>query len=111
VFGPSRVATPPGYFGIAGVMDLEASPSGGYLLLFQAANGDPQRRTLFAQELDARGVPQGTPVAVTGDGELGVAGAVASLPDGRWIVITREQSSDDATACSERVIRTIFASD
>jgi hypothetical protein len=111
VFGPTRLSPPPGYGAIAGVVDLEASPSGGYLLLFQGANGAPQRRTLFAQELDARGVPQGAPVAVTGDGEFGVAGAVASLPDGRWIVVTREQSSDDATACSERLVRTILAGD
>ena len=111
VFGPTRLVTPSGHAAIGGVVDLEASPSGGYLLLFLGVNGDPQRRTLFAQELDARGVPQGAPVAVTGDGELAAAGAVASLPDGRWIVVTRARSSEDPTACSERLVGTILEED
>lgn len=111
VFGPTRISPPPGHAAIAGVMDLEASPSGGYLLLFQGASGTPRRLTLFAQELDARGVPQGAPVAVTGEDEFGVTGAIASLPDGRWLVVTRRRSSEDATACTERLVRTILASD
>jgi hypothetical protein len=111
VFGPTRVPLPPGYAGTAGVIDLKVSPSGSYLLLFRGGNGDPQRLTLFAQELDGRGVPQGAPVAVTGDGELAAAGAADSLPDGRWIVVTRAQSSEDPTACTERLVGTVLASD
>ncbi|HYN20758.1 MAG TPA: hypothetical protein VE078_07360 [Thermoanaerobaculia bacterium] len=100
VFGPTPIGA---------VVDLEASPSGGYLLLFRAASGDPSHPTLFAQELDARGVPQGTPLAISGEeGSAGVEGAIASLPNGRWIVITRAQQGDPG-ACSERVVGTILA--
>jgi hypothetical protein len=99
VFGPTPVA------GI--VVDLEASPSGGYLLLFRTF--DSPHFTLFAQELNARGVPQGAPLAITGE-EGRVDGAAASLPNGRWIVIAREQNGDpgDAEACSERVVGTVL---
>jgi hypothetical protein len=93
VAGPTALIAP-----IGNVVDLEASPTGGYLLLFRGPGP-----AIFAQELDARGVPQGTPLALTGEAESGVAGAAASLPDGRLIVVTRAQESDE-TSCSERVI-------
>lgn len=104
VFGPHRISGP---LAVAGVVDLAASPTGGYLLLFQGASGDPQRLTLFAQELDAQGLPQGEPLALTGEDELGVAGAVASLPNGRWIVVTRAQQGD-SSSCSERLVGTVL---
>lgn len=110
VFGPTRIPTPAGLFGIANVVDLETSPDGGYLLLFQAAAGNPQRLVLFAQELDAEGELVGTAVQVTGNDEFGVNGAVASLPDGRWIVVTRAQHTE-AEVCTERLIGTVLSSD
>jgi hypothetical protein len=112
VFGPARISPPTGFISVNGLLDLEASPAGGYLLLFQGFRSDVQRSFLFAQELDARGVPQGTPLEISGgEGFTVNAAAAASLPDGRWIVITREQSSADATACSERLVRIILADD
>jgi hypothetical protein len=112
VFGPTRLAVPPGLAAVSGVVDMAASSAGGgYLLLFQGSSGDPQRLVLFAQELDARGVPQGAPLAITGASEFGVNGAVASLPGGRWLVVTRAQSGDTGTpgACHERMVGTILA--
>lgn len=107
VFGPTRIPTPASVTGVSGVVDLEPSPAGGYLLLFQGAAGDPQRLVLFAQELDAQGVPQGTAVQLTENDELGVHGAVAGLPDGRWIVVTRAQHTE-AEVCTERVVGTVL---
>lgn len=110
VFGPTRIPTPAGLAGISGVVDLKPSPDGGYLLLFQAAAGSPQRLALFAQELDAEGDLVGSAVQVTGGDEFGVNGAVASLPDGRWIVVTRAQQTV-AEVCTERLIGTVLSSD
>ena len=108
-----RVSSPTRYpFPGAVMVDLEASPLGGYLLLFSSRVSaiSPNRPVLFAQELDARGVPQGEPLAITGGGESGVAGAVTNLPGGRWIVVARVQRGADAE-CSERLIGTILASE
>jgi hypothetical protein len=91
VMAPIRLKAP---LNIASVVDLEASPAGGYLLLFQGVSSTPLRSTLFAQQLNERGVPQGTPLAVTGPDELARDGAVASLPNGRWLVIARAQNGD-----------------
>jgi hypothetical protein len=103
----NRIPTPAGFAGIAGVVDMETSSTGsGYLLLFQAAGSD--RFMLFAQALNAQGVPQGAPVAVTEDGERGLSGAVASLPDGRWLVVTRSQSGT-SEACTEQLVGTVLA--
>ena len=110
VFGPTRIPIPSSVAGIAGVVDLEASPDGGYLLLFLGASGNPQRLALFAQELDEQGVPQGEAVQITGDDEFGVNGAVDPLPDGRWIVVTRAQHTE-AEVCTERLIGTVLSSD
>lgn len=108
VFGPAHIPAPAGLFGVAGVVDLEASPAGGgYLLLFQGASSE--RLTLFAQALDAQGVPQGAPLAVTEEDERGVYGAIAPLPDGRWLVVTRAQSSDNPEICTERLLGTVLA--
>lgn len=104
VFGPTRISSP---LPVAAVIDLAASPAGGYLLLFQGADLDPERRTLFAQELDARGVPQGEPLAITGADHLGVDGAAASLPGNRWLVVTRSQSFD-FEACTDNLLGTIL---
>ncbi len=106
VFGPTRISSP--LSGGSVLADLAASPAGGYLLLFQGNSGDPQRHTLFAQEFDAHGLPLGTPLAVTGEDEIGVAGAVASLPGGRWVVVTKV-TSGFAEACRERLVVTILA--
>lgn len=107
VSGVNRIPTPAGFAGIAGVVDLEPSPAGdGYLLLFQAAGSD--RFRLFAQALDTQGVPQGVPVALTKDGERGLTGAIASLPDGRWLVVTRAQGGT-SEACTEQLVGTILA--
>ena len=115
VFGPTRISPPPGFISVNGLVDLEASPAGGYLLLFQAYRSDLQRTFLFAQELDAGGVPQDAPLEISGeDGFIANAAAAASLPDGRWIVITRDQTPTgvgDPPACSERLVRTVLASD
>jgi hypothetical protein len=108
-----RVSSPTLYpFPGAVLVDLEASPAGGYLLLFfsRLSSISPDRPVLFAQELDAQGVPQGAPLAITGEGEAGVNGAVTTLPDGRWIVVARVQSGDDTT-CSERLTGTVLSSD
>lgn len=110
VFGPYRVTGP---LNVAGMVDMAASPTGsGYLLLYQGASGNPLRLTLFAQELDARGVPQSQPVAITEADELGVNGAVASLPDGRWLVVTRAQQErpGDPPLCNERLMGTVLSS-
>lgn len=110
VFGPTRIPTPAGLAGISGVVDLEASPDGGYLLLFQAAAGSPQRQVLFAQELDAEGDLVGTAVQITGDDEFGVNGAVAPLPGGRWVAVTRATHTE-AEVCTERLVGTVLSGD
>ena len=105
VFGPTRISVPAPLLA-SDVIDQAASPAGGYLLLFQGSS-----HVLFAQELDAQGVPQGAPLAVTGESEFGVGGAIASLPDGRWLVVTRVQSGPPGLPdCRERLIGTILAS-
>lgn len=115
VFGPTRISVPPGFISINGLIDLEASLAGGYLLLFQGYRSDLQRSFFFAQELDTRGVPQGAPLEISGgDGSIIANAAAASLPNGRWIVVTRVQedhSTPDVIDCSERLVRTILASD
>jgi hypothetical protein len=105
VFGPTRVSAS---LALSGIIDLAASPAGRYLLLFRGAGNNPERHTLFAQELDAQGVPQGAPLAIAEGHPLGLAGAVASLPNGRWIVVTRAQSGT-GDACRERLVGTILA--
>ncbi|MES1241683.1 MAG: hypothetical protein ABUT39_08685 [Acidobacteriota bacterium] len=106
ILGVNRIPTPAGFAGVSGVVDLEPSPTGsGYLLLFQAAGSD--RFKLFAQALDAQGVPQGVPVALTEDGERGLTGAIASLPDGRWLVVIRSQSGL-SDACTESLVGTVL---
>lgn len=94
VFGPTLISGPSP---VSDLFDLAASPDGGYLLLFTSGGA------LFAQELDAQGVQQGTPLAIPTEDEFNpVNGAVASLPNGRWVVVTRtqRQGSED---CSERL--------
>jgi hypothetical protein len=108
VFGPTRISSPPGLLGLV-VADLAASPAGGYLLLAQAASGDPLRHRLFAYELDVRGVPKGEPLEIAAGNLFGVEGAVASLPDGRWIVVTRAQRGEELE-CTERLVGTILTS-
>lgn len=107
VFGPTRIPVPSSADFISGVIDLAASPDGRYVLLFQGAAGSLQ--LLFAQELDARGVPQGEAVQLTGDAEYGAQGAVASLPNGRWIVVTRAQHAE-GEVCTERLVGTVLSS-
>ena len=112
VFGPTLIPIPAGASNIPVLIDLAASPAGGYLLLFESDAGDPAHITLFAQELDAKGVPQGKPVVVaeqTGGGGSGIAAAAASLPNGRWIVAARLQTGDPLI-CSERLVGTILGS-
>lgn len=110
--GPTLIPIPPGAIGIPGLIDLAASPAGGYLLLFHSDAGDPARSTLFAQELDAKGVPRGAALAVAeqtgGLSSSGVNAAAASLPNGRWIVVVREQTGDP-TACTERLVGIVLA--
>jgi hypothetical protein len=111
VFGPTLIPVPSGATGIPLLVDLAASPAGGYLLLFQIGVGDPSRNTLFAQELDAKGVPRGAAVAVAEQtGGIGGAAtaAAASLPNSRWLVVARLQSGD-STACSERLVGIVLA--
>jgi hypothetical protein len=113
VFGPTLIPAPPGATGIPSLVDLAASPAGGYLLLFHHGVGDPSRDTLFAQELDAQGIPRGAAVAVAdqnggGPSSSGIAAAAASLPNGRWIVVARQQTGDP-TACSERLVGIVLA--
>jgi hypothetical protein len=111
VFGPTRLPVPASAT-FATAVDLAVSPAGGYLLLFQGPKtGDTERALLFAQELDARGVPQGSPVRITeaDNHSLGLAAAVASLPGGRWAVATQEQNGDGPD-CAERVVVTILKS-
>jgi hypothetical protein len=114
VFGPTLIPTPAGASTAPSLIDLAASPAGGYLLLFVSDTGDPAHHTLFAQQLDAKGVPQGTPVAVfeqTGSGPSsdGIAAAAASLPNGRWIVVARLQTGDPLI-CSERLVGAVLES-
>lgn len=99
-----RIPTPTGFFGIGDVIDLEASSTGsGYLLLFRGSSSE--RQALFAQVLNAQGAPQGAPLNVA---ENGVAGAIASLPDGRWLVVTRAQTGSPE-ACVEQLVGTVLA--
>jgi hypothetical protein len=94
IFGPTRLTT-------GRPVDLAAS-SNGYLLL-SLADG-----RLFAQELDLKGVPRGAAVAVSGEAEEAREGAAASLPDGRWIVVSRTMHGE-GEACREQVLGTVFA--
>jgi len=115
VFGPTLIPTPPGGISYSRLIDLAASPAGGYLLLFVSGAGNPAHLTLFAQELDAKGVPQGTAVAVAAEpNELGgasdIVAAAASLPNGRWIVVARVQNRNDPNACSESLVGTVLKS-
>jgi hypothetical protein len=112
VFGPTLIPIPAGASNIPVLIDLAASPAGGYLLLFESDAGDPAHITLFAQELDAKGVPQGKPVVVaeqTGGAGSGIAAAAASLPNGRWIVAARVQTGDPLI-CSERLVGMVLKS-
>jgi hypothetical protein len=113
VFGPTLIPAPPGVAGLPVLVDLAASPAGGYLVLFQGGTGDPSRSTLFAQELDAKGVPRGAAVVVADQNGGGLSGsgivaAAASLPNGRWIIVARQQTGDP-TSCSERLVRIVLA--
>jgi hypothetical protein len=116
VFGPTLIPTPPGATVTPNLVDLAASPAGGYLLLFQSSAGNPSRDTLFAQELDAKGAPRGAAVTIAASGPAGefsssdIAADAASLPDGRWIVVMW-QKTDAPTACSERLVGTVLAGD
>jgi hypothetical protein len=105
IFGPTRITAPTG---IGGVIDLAAAPDGGYLLLFQGVSSPPQHFVLFVQELDEHGVPQGPPQPITEPDENGLDGAITSLPDSRWLVITRANSGDP-DHCVERLVGTILA--
>lgn len=113
VFGPTLLPIPAGGSTIPALIDLAASPAGGYLLLFESTFGDPAHLILFAQELDAKGVPQGAAVEIAEQGSdvssSGIAAAAASLPNGRWIVVARVQSGDPTT-CSERLVGTVLKS-
>lgn len=98
-----RIPTPAGFFGIGDVIDLEASSTGsGYLLLFRGSSSE--RQVVFAQVLNAQGAPQGAPFKVAEDG---INGAIASLPDGRWLVVTRAQTGTP-DACTEQLIGTVL---
>ncbi len=113
VFGPTLLPIPAGGNTIPALIDLEASPAGGYLLLFESTFGDPAHFTLFAQELDAKGVPQGAAVEIAEQGSdvssSGIGAAAASLPNGRWIVVARVQSGDPST-CTESLVGTVLES-
>jgi hypothetical protein len=114
VFGPTLIPVPSGGVTTSRLIDLAASPAGSYLLLFVSGVGNPAHLTLFAQELDAKGVPQGAPAAVAAEpNELGassdIVAAAASLPNGRWIVVARVQNRD-STACSESLVGTVLKS-
>jgi len=112
VFGPARISPPAGFTSVNALIDLEASPSGGYLLLFQGFRSDLQRDVFFAQELDARGVPQGAPLEISEGDRLTVPNAAAaSLPNGRWIVVMRAQQGDNEEACTERLMGIVLASE
>jgi hypothetical protein len=92
VFGPTRVA---GSLGFGRLIELAVSPDGSYLALFEADG------VLFAQQLDARGVPVDAPLEIPeADGFDIKAAAATALPNGRWIVVTRHQRD---TECAERV--------
>jgi hypothetical protein len=107
VFGPRFINNLP----VSNVVDMAASPNGGYLLLYLSFSGEPPRQTLFVQEHDARGVPVGERLAVTGGDYIGVDGAVTSLPDGRWLVVTRakKEQPGDPPVCSERLVGTVLS--
>lgn len=106
VFGPTLVPGIDGAVGAPNVVDLAASPDGGYVLLFQAFT--PSHSGFYVQELDDQGVPLGTPLAITGQEQFSVnAAALANLQDGRWIVVAREQQSDEL-GCSERLFGTVL---
>jgi hypothetical protein len=95
---------PAGFAAAAVLLDLEASSTGsGYLLVFRASTSD--RQTVFAQALDDQGAPQGTPLLLA---ENGVSAAIASLPDGRWLVVTRAQTGTP-DACTEQLVGTVLA--
>jgi hypothetical protein len=117
VFGPTLIPNPPGATGLPGLIDLAASPAGGYLLLFESSAGNPSRDTLFAQELDAKGAPRGAAVALGASGQAGefsssgIAADAASLPNGRWIVFTWQKTADPAPSCRERLVGTVLAGD
>jgi len=107
VSGPTRISSD--FVSVAG---LAAAPEGGYLLLLM--KGDGETLGLFAQELDARGIPQGSPLRVTEARNTGrgLAAAVASLPNGRWAIATQElNGTDPLSECSERVVVTVLDSD
>lgn len=97
------IPVPENLFAISDVIDLESSSTGGYLLLFRGSSSE--RQAIFAQALNAQGVPQGAPLNVA---ENGVNGAIASLPDGRWLVVTRAQAGTP-DACTEDLIGTVLA--
>jgi hypothetical protein len=99
-----RIPTPAGYFAVSEIIDLEASSAAStYLLLFRATSSE--RQAIFAQVLDAQGAPQGAPLLLA---ESGVAGAVAALPDGRWLAVTRVQTGPSPDTCTEDLIGTVL---
>lgn len=108
VFGPTRLGPPAGYAGVF-LGDIAASPTG-YLLVYLATRGNAPSPTVFAQELDVQGRPVGAPLKLTPDTETGLSGAVASLPDNRWIVVTRWKHGQEE-ACRENIVGTILSSD
>ena len=102
-----RLPTPSGFGAVGGIFDMEASSTGsGYLLLFRGSSSE--RQGLFAQVLNAQGAPQGTPLAITENEGGGLNGAIASLPDGRWLVVTRTQSGTPE-ACTENIVGTVLS--
>jgi hypothetical protein len=98
----------PGYSGTF-AWDLAAG-SNGYLLVFWATRGNAPSPTFFAQQLDLQGRPVGAPVQVSPETAEGRGGAVASLPDNRWIVVTRWQNGQEE-ACRENIVGTILSSE
>lgn len=103
-----RIPIPAGVTGIGGVVDLAVSPAGRYLLLFQGVGGSPERQILFAQEFNDEGRPQGAARAVTAEGKFASSGSVASLPNGRWLVVAREQRSPGGPNCRERLFGMVY---
>ncbi|MES1241682.1 MAG: hypothetical protein ABUT39_08680 [Acidobacteriota bacterium] len=97
-----RISAPAG-LNVGGLIDLEASSTGSsYLLLFRGVTSE--RQALFAQVLDAQGAPQGAPLLLA---ENGVNGAIASLPDGRWLAVARVQTGTP-DACTESLVGTVL---